>query len=192
MAASQLLELVGDNMPRIILRHGQEPRPHYPDLVAALADELRADRPFGQPVIREQRFPQTDVVRTTVIWDQWEPLTDEDRVATIKQAYAEVEGDDFRQRLALAIGLTVPEAHEAGLLPVQVTTALRPSDPVTREQCRDAMIEVGASVLEDPQRAVLRFATVEEAEACVRQLTQRLPGSEPVWIVTQDVARIAD
>jgi hypothetical protein len=178
-------------MPRIILGHERE-RPRYPNLVAELAEELRHSRRFGQPLIREQRFPKTDVIRTTVIWDKWEPLHDEDRLATILEAYEEVEGDEFRNRVALAIGLTVPEAHEAGLLPVQVATALRASDPVTAEQCRDAMIEVGASLLLSPERPVLRFATVEEAEQCVRELVKRLPGSEPVWSITKDIARIGD
>jgi hypothetical protein len=143
-------------------------------------------------VIREQRFPRTDAIRTTVIWDKWEPLNDEDRVATILQAYEEVEGEAFRDRLALALGLTVPEAHEAGLLPVQVTTAIRASDRVTAAQCRDTMIALGASVLSNPDRPVLRFATIQEAEECVRHLVQRLPESEPIWIVTQEVARIVD
>lgn len=179
-------------MPRIIKGHEGELRAHYPDLVAELADELRTNRPFGQPVIREQRFPKTNAIRITVIWDEWEAVIDEDRVATILQAYADVEGDEFRERVALAIGLTVPEAHGAGLLPVQVATALRASDPVTGEQCRDAMIELGASVLSNPEQPVLRFATIEEADQCVRQLVERLPGSEPVWVVTQEVLRILD
>lgn len=191
MVAGQCPLLIGDDMPRIILGH-EHAGPHYPNLVAELADELRSNRPFGQPIIREQRFPRTDVIRTTVIWDKWESLNDEDRVATILQAYEEVEGEAFRDRLALALGLTVPEAHEAGLLPVQVTTALRASDPVTVEQCRDTMIELGASVLSNPDRPVLRFATTQEADQCVQQLVQRLPGSEPVWIVSQEVARIVD
>ena len=178
-------------MPRIILGHEHE-HPQYPDLVAALVDELRTNRPFGQPVIREQRFPKTDVIRTTVIWDKWESLSDEDRLGTILQAYGEVEGEEFRDRIALAVGLTVPEAHDAGILPVQVTTGLRSSDPVTMEQCRDAMVECGASVLSNPAQPALRFATVEEAEQCVKQLVERLPGSEPVWIVSQEVARIVD
>lgn len=176
-------------MPRIILGPKRE-RPHFPDLVAELADELRTNRPCGQPLIREQRFPKTDVIRTTVIWDKWESLSDEDRLATILQAYEDVEGEAFRDRVALAIGLTVSEAHETGLLPFQVTTALRASDAVTAEECRDAMIEFGASVLSDPDRPVLRFATVEEAEQCVQQLVKRLPESEPVWIVTREAGRI--
>ena len=92
----------------------------------------------------------------------------------------------------MAIGLTVPEAHDAGLIPVQVTTALRESDPVTVDQCREAMIQLGASVLSDPEKPMLRFATLEEAEECIRQLEKQLPNSKPVWIVTQDVARIVD
>jgi len=44
-------------MPRI--RRGTEPlrRPTAGDLVDRLADELRQDRPSGQPVIDEQVFP---------------------------------------------------------------------------------------------------------------------------------------
>lgn len=179
-------------MPRIIRGVVGEPHPRYPDLVTELADELRANRPFGQPVIHEQRFPRTDAIRITAIWDKWESVIDEDRVATIMQAYENVEGGDFRDRLALAIGLTVPEAHEAGLLPVQIVTALRESDPVTADQCRDAMIKLGASVLADPNQPVLRFATTEEADQCVLKLVEDLPGSKPVWVVTKAVARILD
>jgi hypothetical protein len=179
-------------MPRIIRGHEDEPRPLYPDLVTELANELKNSRPFGQPVIREQRFPRTDAIRTTVIWDKWESVIDEDRVAAILQAYAKVEGDEFRDRLALVIGLTVPEAHGEGLLPVQVVTALRESDPVTVEQCHDAMIKLGASVLSNPQKPALRFTTEEEAKQCVRQLVEELPDSEPVWVVNQEVARISE
>lgn len=177
-------------MPRIILGH--EPRSHHPELVAELAEELRSNRLFGQPVIREQHFPKTHAVSIQVIWDQWEPIADEERLATILEAYEQVESKEFRDRIALAIGLTVPEAHEAGLLPVKVTTMLRKSDPVTQEECRAAMIEMGGSVLSNPQHPELRFATLEEADQAIQHLIERLPGSEPVWNATQEVSQSLD
>jgi hypothetical protein len=176
-------------VPRI-RRNPQERRsPRFPDLLAQLAQELTQSRESGQPVIEEQVFPRTQAVRVTVLWDAWEGVPDEDRAATILQAYEQAEGKEFRDRIALAIGLTIPEAVEAGLLPFQVTALLRKGDPVTPEQCRDAMTAQGGSTLEDPDRPLLRFATAEEAEACVRRLSQQLPGSEPVWTVTQDSRR---
>lgn len=178
-------------MPRIVQGVEERRRIRYPELITDLADELRTKRESGQPVIREQHFPRTNAIRVTVIWDKWEGVPDEDRVATILHAYEQVEGGDFRDRIALVIGLTVPEATESGLLPVQVTTALRKDDPVTLEQCRDAMIAEGASILSDPSKPKLRFATVEEAEACVKRLVERLPGSDPVWVIAQEGPRLA-
>ena len=98
-------------------------------------------------------------------------------LAIILDAYEEVEGRDFRDRVALALGLTVPEAYESGLLPVRVTAALRRDDPVTQDQVRAALIAQGASVLDDAEHPELRFSTTEEAEECVRRLVEFLPGS---------------
>jgi hypothetical protein len=72
------------------------------------------------------------------------------------------------------------------LLPFQVTTALRKNDLVTLEQCREAMIAEGASLLSDPRKPELRFATADQADEGVRRLVARLPESEPVWIVMKD------
>jgi hypothetical protein len=177
-------------MPRI-RRSLEEPTgPRYPDLLAELADELRNAREAGQPLVEEYVFPRTNAVRVTVIWDKWDLLNNEDRYATILQAYEQVEGKAFHDRIALAIGLTVPEAVEAGLLPFRITTSLRRGDPVTIEQCREAMIAQGASVLMDPENSLLRFATEKEAEACRQRLIHQLPGSEPVWVIAKDAGRM--
>src|SRR5262249_32378380 len=127
-------------MPRIQRRLDEPRRVRFPDLLAELAKELKNARETGQPLIEEQVFPKTNAVRVTVIWDTWEAVSDDDRYNILLQAYEEVEGKAFRDRIALAIGLTVPEAAESGLLPFQILTALRRGDPVTREQCREAMI----------------------------------------------------
>jgi hypothetical protein len=177
-------------MPRII--KGIAPRLQDLELTRELANELLENRPSGQPLIREQHFPRTNAVRTTVIWDKWARLEDEDRIEVILQAYEQVEGAEFRDRIALAMGLTVEEAHEAGLLPFQLTPLLRNDDEVTWEQCRTAMIDEGASTLDDPERPVLRFATLDEAEQSRRRLIDRLPASKAVWAIKQEVPAIAD
>ena len=177
-------------MPRIRRTPEQQPI-RFPDLVAELANELTSSHDTGQPLIEEQVFPKTNAVRVTVIWDKWDAVNDEDRFTIILQAYEQAEGKAFRERIALAIGLTVPEAVELGMLPFQVLTALRPGDPVTLEQCREAMIAQGASILIDPNKPQLRFVTEEEAEACKQRLIRQLPESEPIWVIAKEVARIA-
>jgi hypothetical protein len=177
-------------MPRIRRGLEEEPRPRFPTLVAELVDELRNGRDSGQPVIEEQLFPKTKALRVTVFWDRWEGITDEDRAATILQAYEQAEGKETRDRIALAIGLTIPEGKDSGLLPYQITPALRRGDAVSLQQCAEAMIAEGASVLAREDRPELRFATTAEAEACVIRLVTRLPGSEPIWVISQEVARV--
>jgi hypothetical protein len=155
-------------------------------LAAKLADELRRDRECGQPLIYEQEF-RTGRVRVTVIWDLWDGMPLQERTATILRAYEMAEGREWRERIALASGLTVPEAHAAGMLPYQIITALRRTDPVTFEQARQAFLEEGASQLLNPQALQLRFATEEEAEACRRRLIHRFPGTDDVWIINREM-----
>jgi hypothetical protein len=142
-------------------------------------------------VIDEQEFP-TGGIRVTVIWDDWDHLSLEDRTAVILRAYELAEGRGYRDRVALASGLTVPEAYAAGMLPFQIIPALRKGDAVTPEQCRQAMIAEEASTLLSADKPQLRFATEEEAEAARRRLAQRLPDSEPVWVITQEVGKVED
>lgn len=176
-------------MARIRREIEAPPRPVVRHLVDRLADELHSNREYGQPFVDERVFP-TGRLRITVVWDEWDRLPLEDRTTVILHAYERVEGRDFRERIALASGLTVPEAHAAGMLPFQIVTGLRKGDPVTAAQCRDAMLAEGASTLLDPRRPQLRFATEEDAEAARQRLIQRLAGSEQVWITLQDVGMV--
>jgi hypothetical protein len=154
-----------------------------------LADELKNNRESGQPIIYEAELPN-DKLRVTVVWDIWDRLPLEDRTEIILEAYGRAEGRGAAEQVALASGLTVPEAYSAGMLPFQIITALRRDDPVTSEQCREAMIEEGASTLLGSDKPLLRFATLEEAERARMRLSQRLPNSEPVWVIAQDLARV--
>jgi hypothetical protein len=178
-------------MPR--KRKGFEPPLPRPvgKLVARLADELKANRPFGQPIIDEEEFPSKKI-RVNVIWDAWDRASLEARTDTILQAYEKAEGRDYRDRIALASGLTVPEAHAAGMLPYQIIAAVRKGDPVTADQCRRALIEEGASVLLGEDSPQLRFSTEEEAEAARKRLAERLPNSEPVWVITREAGTVED
>jgi hypothetical protein len=159
------------------------------DLAERLAAELRADRENGQPLIYEQTF-HTGKVRVTVIWDAWEGVSLQERSATILRAYEMAEGADARDRIALASGLTFPEAHAAGMLPYQIITALRKDDPVSSDEARQAMLEEGGSTLVSPETVHLWFATEEEAEAARQRLVRRLPGSEPIWVITREILPI--
>ena len=52
------------------------------------------------------------------------------------------------------------------------------------------MVEEGASLLLSKDRPLLRFQTEEDAEAAKQRLIQRLPGSDAVWVITQDVGTV--
>ncbi|MBY0528296.1 MAG: hypothetical protein K2R98_33205 [Gemmataceae bacterium] len=158
------------------------------DLADKLAAELKSSRDFGQPVIYEHTF-RTGKATVTVVWDAWDSIPLQQRSATILRAYETAEEPESRERIALASGLTVPEAHAAGMLPYQIITALRKSDPMTPEAVRQAMLDEGGSLLYhwNPERVQLRFATPEEAEAARQRLIQRLPKSDEVWIVDREI-----
>jgi len=178
-------------MPRKRRGYEDPPRRTVSNLVERLVDELKSDRQSGQPLIEEEEFP-TKKLRVNVIWDEWDRVPLEDRTATILRAYEQAEGREFRDRIALASGLTVPEAHAAGMLPYQVIAAVRTSDPVTKDQCRQALIDEGASVLFGEDNPQLRFSTEEDAEAARKRLAERLPNSEPVWVITKEVGMVED
>src|SRR5437773_6686963 len=129
-------------MPRKRRRFEEPPRRTVGNLVEGLVDELTSDRQSGQPMIEEEEFP-TKKLRVNVIWDAWDRVPLEDRTATILRAYEQAESREFRDRIALASGLTVPEAQAAGMLPYQVIAAVRKGDPVTIDQCRKALIDEG-------------------------------------------------
>jgi len=172
-------------MPRKIIGAQTALTANKNKLAEKLAAELKSTRDYGQPLIYEQEY-STKKSRVTVIWDEWADASLEERSAIILRAYEMAEGADTREKIALASGLTVPEATAAGLLPFQVFSGLRKTDPVKPEQVREAMLEQGASKLAESDGLQLRFATREEAESCRQRLIQKLPLSEPIWIISRD------
>ena len=151
-----------------------------------LATELRSNHESGQPFIYEHTFG-SGRIRILVVWDEWNDLSLEQRTDIILAAVEISDGKEYRDRVALANGVTMPEGAAAGMLPYQIITALRKSDPLTPEQCRKAMAAEGASILLGPETPLLRFPTAESAEACRKRLAKKLPKSDEIWVVTRDL-----
>jgi hypothetical protein len=170
-------------MPRII---------HKPDtkknvnsqLVEELARELKSARRFGQPLIEETEFT-TKAIKVYVIWDRWDRIADTDRSETILQAYEKAEGKEYRDRVTLAIGVTVPEAHELGMVPF----GLEPSPslkPAALKKCHQAMRSLGASDLMSDRGPELWLASREDAEAARRELMKLVPEGD--WLLTKEIS----
>jgi hypothetical protein len=153
------------------------------ELAETLAAELKRDRECGQPFIYEQEYP-TGKLRVMVVWDQWQAMPLQERSATILRAYELAEGSPYAERIALASGLTVPEAHAAGMLPFEIIAAIRPGDPLTRAQARQALLDEGGTLYNDVH---LRLATQEEADACRQRLIHQFPGTDDVWLINRDI-----
>src|SRR3990172_5721801 len=103
-------------------------------LVEKLRLGVRDQGESGQPLIYETELGR-ERLRATVVWDEWDGMPMDERTTVILRAYELGEGKAYRDQIALASGLTVPEAYAAGMLPYQVSTALRKGDPVNFDQC---------------------------------------------------------
>jgi hypothetical protein len=159
-------------------------------LVEELTAELKGGREFGQPVVEVDTYQRTNVVLVTVIWDKFGPLSDGQRSAVIVDAYTRAFGPPGPDNTVFAVGWTMDEAVDAGKFPFMIVPLLRASDPVDRGQIRDVAIEFGGTPTPGSDfPAVLRFTTREDAEICRAKLVERLPGSDPIWTITQEARR---
>jgi hypothetical protein len=174
-------------MPRKIIRSGIGDE-RLASLLLELEKELSKPADVGQPLIIERHMGFGNAVQVTVVWDRFHEIPESDRTALILSAYEQCFGQESRDQVTLAIGLTVPEAVELGLLPYAVVSARRRDDTVTLDQYRQAMISEGASLLDNRELPQLRFASEDEATSSVSRLEKAAPGS--FWIVTRDVAAV--
>ena len=178
-------------MPRMIRGMTPEAKPLDPELLSRLVAELKSGGQTGQPLIDEVHLPESGAIRAMVIWDLWSGVKDDDRTRVILEAYDQVEGSEYRAKIANAVGLTVSEAIDAGVLPFQVVPNVRKHDSVSSANCYQAMIEEGGSLGRDIKPR-LRFITLEDAQACRERLIHRLPRSDTVWMVSRVVGELAD
>ncbi|MFO0846939.1 MAG: hypothetical protein U0871_00060 [Gemmataceae bacterium] len=156
----------------------------HADLVAALAGELTTPTAFGQPLVMEEEFPRTGRLGVTVVWDRFDRVSDLDRPSVIRKAY-EVVHPNKAKRIAFANGYTIPEGEGAGLLPYRVDLAIADEPPPTEvtDRCRSAMTELGASLLRNPAKPELRFATSDQATDGLKELVHRVPESAGLWTI---------
>ena len=73
-----------------------------------------------QPILiedkgRENRFGLNSSTHLYVIWDEWEPLSQNERSEVIMEAYEQTHELPDVVRVTLAMGLTVNEARRMGI-----------------------------------------------------------------------------
>ena len=83
-----------------------------------LATELRSNHESGQPFIYEHTFG-SGRIRILVVWDEWNDLSLEQRTDIILAAVEISDGKEYRDRVALANGVTMPEGAAAGMLHIK-------------------------------------------------------------------------
>lgn len=157
------------------------------NLVAELAAELRAPRPFGQPFVELDSFPRTGLTAITVIWDAFRGLPDERRSAAVLDAYRQVHPDAGPKSVAFALGYTTAEAAAAGRLPFAVRPTLAAEPSLNQAKLVGVFAEYGVRADRRPGFPPLRFPSREDAEACRQKLIDVLPGTEAVWTITETV-----
>jgi hypothetical protein len=150
-----------------------------------LIEELKNPRPMGQPIVLEDRTPETNSIRVHVIWDRWSQCDRTRRSGIVLAAYEEVFGAETRRQITLALGMTVAEAIATGLLPYRIVPARRRGTRLTDAKYRNAMVLAGAIRIAGDDWPQLRFATQEDAEITLEHLIQTLPESK--WIIIQEV-----
>lgn len=154
-------------------------------LLEALIAALHAPQDNRQPIITEDHRVRKGIVHVQVLWDRWQECSEIERWEIILEAYRQVRGEKYAEQIRLATGFTMPEAARIGLLPFQVVPRRPGANGLTPKQYVQAMIEESASTLENRSEPMLRFESLEEAEACQGRLEQRLPGSH--WTIVQDL-----
>jgi hypothetical protein len=157
---------------------------NHPELVKELANELSGEREFGQPMAVEEPYGGTDDFRVTVFWDKFDAVPEDERTNIILQAYESANLGDV-DRIAVALGLTFPEADAEGVLRYEVVPGIRRHNPIPVEQCFDAMRSLGASTLRDSRRPQLFYPTMKHATAAIGRLDELLPGSRDVWTIAE-------
>jgi hypothetical protein len=155
------------------------------EILQDLIKELKNPRPRGQPIIVEDRTPETNSIRVHVIWDRWGQCDRTRRAGIVLAAYEEVFGAETRGQVTLVLGLTVAEAIATGLLPYRIVPARRRGARPADEKYQNVMVKEGAITIASDDWPQLRFATQEDAEITLEHLMQTLPDSK--WIIIQEV-----
>lgn len=155
------------------------------DVVDDLVWELKEPHDLGQPIILERHMGMADAVHVFVVWDRFADVPESQRASIIMDAYERASGKEFRDRITLATGVTVPEATDLELLPFEVELFPGRHRSADTGRVQWAMVAEGASLLRGEAHPELRFETLADAAAAVERLEESLPGSD--WMVVQSV-----
>lgn len=170
-------------MPRIIIKTGQPTRLSQ-KLLNRLVQELREPNTDGLPLILEQHHVSGDAPIVTVIWDEWEPLSFEDRFDMIREAYRQVEGEAVAEGLDIVSGYTPGEALAAGHLPYRVVPKRGKNNRYSIIEERKAMAEEAPLTIPGEGATELRYIRKEDAAVAVKRLRAALPGSQ--WVIINE------
>lgn len=98
-------------MSLIKLRHNDQQAQNR--LEQRLTEEFAHPSPeYAQPFINIEQ--PGNRFHLLVIWDDWEPLSQQDRSVLIMNSYRQAEGEDAASRVSVAMGLTQREADRLG------------------------------------------------------------------------------
>ena len=89
-----------------------KPPHNHPELVEALATELRNPTPDtgrGIPDVQEETQTYGGRVHVLVLWDRWEGVPQPERGPIILDAYREVRGEREMLNIGQAMGFTIEE-----------------------------------------------------------------------------------
>ncbi|MBN2579169.1 MAG: hypothetical protein JXB10_09280 [Pirellulales bacterium] len=150
-----------------------------------LTAELVKEGGWGQPLIIEEHPPGSGKFRVYVIWDQWANCPQEIRNKIIFEAYSKALGNEYRQNIYLAMGLTVSEAVGIGILPYKIECLIKAEETEKYKKCIDAMHELGA--WERNNQPELRFSSREDADQAYEKLQKKVPGSHWAIVVEQSL-----
>jgi hypothetical protein len=91
--------------------------PRAGELEERLVNELTtpSQDPHAPPVIIAEPPGNGPITRLFVIWDDWAPLSQQDRSEIIMDAYARAKGQADALRISVAMGLTAAEATRMGI-----------------------------------------------------------------------------
>ena len=90
--------------------------PRHDELREELVRHLRGGPGLPKvPKIYEEPILDSPNIAVTVIWSEWRPVTEEERIAIILQAYAQARGERASWAISSAVGLTPREAKEQGI-----------------------------------------------------------------------------
>ena len=185
-----------------VIRPGQALATLKTHLIDLLVKELMGRTTRDGPVIFEDPVGPGEI-NVIVVWEAWGRLSQDDRVAAIREAYSrysrtlekgtrhgvssEEPDPPMVPKVLMTIGATWNEAVELNLLPFFIYSSFDPKD-VDSLGVQAIMIDSGA--IESPTGLQLRFPNDTLAREIQARLAEEMP--EVRWYVGRDVQQADD